>query len=138
MQLVDMVISIVYISGFIQGWIGIVIMATLALYLPVTFVLTELRRGLKQELNSADNKKSFKATDAFLNYETIKYFNNEDFEVNSFGEAVGEYQKTEARWMYMLYALNALQSVIMSSSMQLKLVLVHCSSLSCRLLSSCV
>lgn len=133
-----MVIAIVYISAFVQGWIGIVILATLALYLPVTFVLTEMRRGLKQELNNADNKKSFKATDAFLNYETIKYFNNEDFEVESFGDAVGAYQKTEARWMCMLYALNALQSLIMSSSKFFIVILVQCPSTSCSPHSYCV
>ncbi|GMH33510.1 hypothetical protein BSKO_01344 [Bryopsis sp. KO-2023] len=116
-QLVDMVIAIIYVCAFVQGWIGIIIIVTLAIYLPLTVYLSEMRRTLKQELNKRDNEKSFKATDALLNYETVKYFNNEDYEIQQFCSVVADYQKIEFKWMSMFFLLNVLQSLVMVAGM---------------------
>ena len=64
-----------------------------------------------------DNAKSAKATDALLNYETVKYFSNEELERRNFEKAIRDYQKVEYTLIASLNGLNVLQSVIIWSGM---------------------
>ena len=68
-------------------------------------------------MNRLDNAKSAKATDALLNYETVKYFSNEELERRNFEEAIRKYQKVEYTLIASLNGLNVLQSVIIWSGM---------------------
>ena len=70
-----------------------------------------------RDLNRLDNAKSAKATDALLNYETVKYFSNEDLERRNFDKAIRDYQKVEYTLIASLNGLNVLQSVIIWSGM---------------------
>ncbi|CAD7700522.1 unnamed protein product, partial [Ostreobium quekettii] len=112
-QLVDMLIGTVYLASEVEPFIGVVIIVTLASYLPVTIVLTEFRRKLRKLMNLKDNEMGFKATDAFLNYETVKYFNNDDYEVRNYAQAVEDYQKVELKMFLALQLMNVLQTLIM-------------------------
>lgn len=64
-----------------------------------------------------DNAKSAKATDALLNYETVKYFSNEELERRNFEIAIRNYQKVEYTLIASLNGLNVLQSIIIWSGM---------------------
>lgn len=70
-----------------------------------------------RDLNRLDNAKSAKATDALLNYETVKYFSNEELERRNFEKAIRDYQKVEYTLIASLNGLNVLQSVIIWSGM---------------------
>lgn len=70
-----------------------------------------------RDLNRLDNAKSAKATDALLNYETVKYFSNEELERHNFEKAIRDYQKVEYTLIASLNGLNVLQSVIIWSGM---------------------
>lgn len=70
-----------------------------------------------RDLNRLDNAKSAKATDALLNYETVKYFSNEDLERSNFDKAIQNYQKVEYTLIASLNGLNVLQSIIIWSGM---------------------
>lgn len=70
-----------------------------------------------RDLNRLDNAKSAKATDALLNYETVKYFSNEDLERRNFDKAIQDYQKVEYTLIASLNGLNVLQSLIIWSGM---------------------
>lgn len=72
---------------------------------------------LCRDLNRLDNAKSAKATDALLNYETVKYFSNEELERRNFEKAIRDYQKVEYTLIASLNGLNVLQSVIIWSGM---------------------
>lgn len=67
---------------------------------------------LHRDLNRLDNAKSAKATDALLNYETVKYFSNEAHERTQFAVAIGDYQRVEYLLLASLSALNIVQSLI--------------------------
>lgn len=67
---------------------------------------------LHRDLNRLDNAKSAKATDALLNYETVKYFSNEAHERTQFALAIGDYQRVEYLLLASLSALNIVQSLI--------------------------
>lgn len=110
-----MFLAIIYIAGFLQVWIGLVMGVTIGLYLPITFLITEARGIIRKQMNDADNKKSFRSTDAFLNYETVKYFNNEDYEHKQYSDHVDIYQKAELKFQILNYLLNIIQATIISA-----------------------
>ncbi len=78
---------------------------------------TQDHRSCCRDLNRLDNAKSAKATDALLNYETVKYFSNEELERRNFEKAIRDYQKVEYTLIASLNGLNVLQSVIIWSGM---------------------
>lgn len=67
---------------------------------------------LCRDLNRLDNAKSAKATDALLNYETVKFFSNEAHEREQFAGAISDYQGVEYKLLASLCALNVVQSLI--------------------------
>ena len=68
--------------------------------------------ALRRDLNRLDNAKSAKATDALLNYETVKFFSNEAHEREQFAGAIGDYQGVEYKLLASLCTLNVVQSMI--------------------------
>lgn len=65
-----------------------------------------------RDLNRLDNAKSGRVTDALLNYETVKYFNNEQLEVSNLKVAIEDYQQLEYKLLASLAALNVIQSAV--------------------------
>ena len=61
-------------------WYAVITLLTIGLYSYLTFVITEWRNVFRKRMNKADNDVSTKMIDSLLNFETVKYFNNENFE----------------------------------------------------------
>ena len=66
-------------------------MLTIGLYSYLTFVITEWRNIFRKRMNQADNDVSTKMIDSLLNFETVKYFNNEDFEARRLDQSLEDY-----------------------------------------------
>ncbi|VDQ02304.1 unnamed protein product [Trichobilharzia regenti] len=79
-----------------------------------TVLVTEWRAKFRREMNNLDNQKSAKAVDAVLNFETVKYYNAEQFEVNRYNEAFVEYQKADWWNSFTLNVLNTVQNITIS------------------------
>ncbi|GMH38123.1 hypothetical protein BSKO_06007 [Bryopsis sp. KO-2023] len=109
----DMAISMGYLCKLSDPWVGLVVASTLAGYMPFTVMLTKLRMTARKEMNKKDNEKGFRCTDAFLNYETVKYFNNVDFERDRFVSAVDEYLEAEHAWNELISFTSFIQQMIM-------------------------
>ncbi|KAL3160766.1 hypothetical protein ABBQ38_009179 [Trebouxia sp. C0009 RCD-2024] len=116
-QIFDIAAACVYLATALQPWIAVIVFVTLISYIPVTIYFTEWRGNFRRDLNRLDNAKSAKATDALLNYETVKYFSNEDLERRNFDKAIQDYQKVEYTLIASLNGLNVLQSLIIWSGM---------------------
>ncbi|DBB08612.1 TPA: hypothetical protein ACH3X3_008741 [Trebouxia sp. C0006] len=116
-QIFDIAAACVYLATALQPWIAVIVFVTLVSYIPVTIYFTEWRGNFRRDLNRLDNAKSAKATDALLNYETVKYFSNEELERRNFEKAIRDYQKVEYTLIASLNGLNVLQSVIIWSGM---------------------
>lgn len=58
----------------------------------VTITITEWRTKFRREMNLKDNKMKQKAVDSLLNFETVKYYSNEEFEVDRYDDAIKDYQ----------------------------------------------
>ncbi|KAI3430799.1 hypothetical protein D9Q98_009211 [Chlorella vulgaris] len=113
----DIAAASVYIALKLQPWIAIIVFITLSGYIPMTIYLTEWRGKYRRELNRLDNAKGAKATDALLNYETVKLFNNEALERRNFANAIDAYQVEDYKLSASMNVLNVAQSIVIYSGM---------------------
>lgn len=72
---------------------GIIVFATMFVYLILTIFITEWRTKFKKEMNKLDNAMSATAVDSLLNFETVKYYGAEEYEVTQYHDAIEKYQK---------------------------------------------
>ncbi len=83
-------------------------------YLTFTFVVSEWRMGIRRLANEIDSRTNTRAVDSLLNYETVKYFNNEEYEARKYDENLRDYESADVRTEVSLGLLNMGQSVIIA------------------------
>lgn len=108
----DIAAASVFLGLKMQLWISIIVFISLGIYIPMTIYVTEWRSQYRRQLNQLDNTRSAKATDALLNYETVKIFGNESLETLNYQKAIHEYQKVDFKLIASMNVLNVLQSFI--------------------------
>eukprot|EP00172_Hildenbrandia_rubra_P001565 Plantae.Rhodophyta-Hildenbrandia_rubra.ctg2132.p1 GENE.Plantae.Rhodophyta-Hildenbrandia_rubra.ctg2132~~Plantae.Rhodophyta-Hildenbrandia_rubra.ctg2132.p1 ORF type:complete len:682 (-),score=78.88 Plantae.Rhodophyta-Hildenbrandia_rubra.ctg2132:1104-3149(-) len=92
---------------------------TVAAYTVFTLATTQWRTRFRKEMNRADNAASNKAVDSLLNYETVKYFGNEDHEARQYAAHLEKYGNAHVKTMASLSFLNFGQSAIFASSLSI-------------------
>ena len=109
-------VELLMISGLVAyyfGWIYVVVvLATVALYVAFTFWASERRIAIRRDMNDSDTEAHAKAVDSLLNYETVKYFGNEDHEARRFDSSMARYERAAIRTYTSLGVLNTGQAVI--------------------------
>lgn len=90
---------------------------TMAGYTAFTIWTTAWRTRFRRQANDADNKASTVAVDSLINYEAVKYFNNEAFEVARYDSALKAYEKSSINVQTSLAFLNSGQNIIFSSAL---------------------
>lgn len=90
---------------------------TMVSYTAFTIWTTAWRTKFRRQANAADNKASTVAVDSLINYEAVKYFNNEKFEVARYDKALGQYEKNSIKVATSLALLNSGQNIIFSSAL---------------------
>ncbi|KAF0026859.1 hypothetical protein F2P81_021596 [Scophthalmus maximus] len=113
----DIIIAVVYFVSYFSVWFGLIIFTCMVLYLTCTVLITEWRTKYRREMNSQDNNAKSRAVDSLLNFETVKYYNAEDYEVRCFQEAIHKYQHCEWKSLASLALLNQAQNVIIGSGL---------------------
>jgi ABC-type transport system involved in Fe-S cluster assembly fused permease/ATPase subunit len=100
------------------GWIYVVVvLVTVALYVWFTFWASERRILIRRDMNESDTEAHSKAVDSLLNYETVKYFGNEDLEARRFDSSMARYERAAIRTYSSLGLLNTGQAVIFTIGM---------------------
>jgi len=97
--------------------------SAVVLYLLFTFLISEWRMKIRREANEWDNKSSSQAIDSLLNYETVKYFNNESFEVDRYDQFLKGYERADVKTETSLGFLNIGQSVIIALAVTTLMIL---------------
>ncbi|NLY33961.1 MAG: ABC transporter ATP-binding protein/permease [Alcaligenaceae bacterium] len=96
-------------------WFAAVTMLTIIAYILFTFTVTEKRMVMRRRMNSLDSMANTQAIDALINYETVKYFNNEAYEINRYDENLGKWVDSSVKNQVSLNFLNAGQGVIITT-----------------------
>jgi len=95
-------------------WFAVITFATLVVYIAFTLIITEWRMIFRRTMNEMDSKANTRAIDSLLNYETVKYFSNEEYETRRYDENLQVWEKAAVKNQTSLAALNAGQSAIIA------------------------
>ncbi|NMG37157.1 ATP-binding cassette domain-containing protein [Azoarcus sp. TTM-91] len=93
---------------------ALITLATLALYIVFTVAVTNWRTALRREANELDSAANARAIDSLLNFETVKYFNNEAFEARRYDEQLQKWTAAQLRNQMSLSSLNIGQAAIIA------------------------
>lgn len=111
-------VEIILVSGmlwYVYGvWFAITILITMIVYVVYTFLISTWRISFARAMNQSDNTANSRAIDSLLNFETVKYFGNEEYEAAKFDEALQIYEKSATKTTNSLSILNIGQEVIVS------------------------
>ena len=123
MQLAPTIIELVLVAGLLVyyfSWIYVLILlGTIVIYMWFTFSASERRIAIRREMNESDTEANTKAIDSLLNYETVKYFGNEDAEARRYDASMARYEKAAVKTYYSLGVLNSGQALIYTVGMTL-------------------
>ncbi|MDH3336177.1 MAG: ABC transporter ATP-binding protein/permease [Rhodospirillaceae bacterium] len=104
----------VLLWGMLDVWFALVTMLTIATYIFWTISVTEWRNRFRRQMNESDSKAHTKAIDSLLNYETVKYFGNEEHETRRFDKALKSYEEAAVKSKTTLSLLNTGQGAIIA------------------------
>ncbi|KAG9403177.1 hypothetical protein AC1031_006729 [Aphanomyces cochlioides] len=110
------VVMIIFATHFQLASLSLVAFLSLVVYAYVTILLTLWRKKFRQQSTKHDNEYHDKATDALINYETIKYFTNERHEIESYSSSIKQYQSYSVSVQASLSILNVSQSTIIQAT----------------------
>jgi ATP-binding cassette subfamily B protein len=91
----------------------------LVLYVMFTITITEWRTHFRRQMNELDSKANTRAIDSLLNYETVKYFGNEEWEASRYDESLQRWERAAVKSQTSLSALNIGQSAIIAIAVTL-------------------
>lgn len=101
----------------------IIISICLIIYAYFTFKITEWRVLIRKKMNEFDSDSNQKAIDGLLNYETVKYFNAEEYEMNRYDYSRQKYQNAAVKTSATLALLNLGQAIIITSGLMVIMIL---------------
>ena len=97
-----------------NAWFAVITFVTLLIYIAFTLYVTEWRMVVRRSMNDLDSKANSRAIDSLLNYETVKYFGNEQYEARRYDENMQRWEVAAVRNTTSLAYLNAGQSLIVA------------------------
>ena len=121
LQTIPTILEFVLVAFVIAFQFGVIYLVTLVvmmvLYLWFTVKATEWRMSIRRAMNDSDTEANSKAVDSLLNYETVKYFNNETMESARFDRSMARYETAAIKTYVSLAVLNAGQMAIFTGGM---------------------
>ena len=124
-NVIPTIIEIFLVAGILAFIYGLkyafVTLITIILYVIVTFTVTQWRLQFRRRMNAADNAVSTKLIDSLLNFETVKYFNNEEHEYRRLFESLDQYEIESIKNQYSLSYLNIFQTVVIMTGITIML-----------------
>ena len=127
LQMVPTALELVLVCALLTiyfSWTyALIIALTVAAYMAFTFKASEWRIAIRREMNDSDNEAMTKAVDSLLNFETVKYFGNEELEVERFDRAMARYERAAVKTYYSLGVLNSGQALIFTIGMGLVMLM---------------
>jgi len=112
--LVEILLATCVVWAVLGPLFAVIVFATLVIYIAFTLLFTEWRVKFRRAMNETDQAANAKAIDSLLNYETVKYFNNEEHEARRYEAALRRYEEAAVKSQVTLSLLNLGQAAIIS------------------------
>ncbi|MDE0810124.1 MAG: ABC transporter ATP-binding protein/permease [Alphaproteobacteria bacterium] len=120
-NIVPTLLEIAMVCGILWAvfdiWYAIVTLVTVSIYIAFTFSVTEWRMKFRRQMNEMDSKANTRAIDSLINYETVKYFGNEEHEANRFDSSLRRYEDAAVRSKTTLALVNIGQGFIIAAGL---------------------
>jgi ATP-binding cassette, subfamily B, heavy metal transporter len=127
MQLLPTFVELMLIIGYMIwqfDWRYVVtVQLTVVCYVVLTYRLTEYRIGIRRNVNSADTESNSKAIDSLINYETVKYFNTEDREVERYDSVMRRYEDASVKAITSLSMTNSANTIVFTMGLGAAMVM---------------
>jgi ATP-binding cassette subfamily B protein len=117
--LVEISLVLGYLSLQYDIWFSVITITALSIYILFTVLVTEWRTHFRRTMNDMDSKANVRAIDSLLNYETVKYFGNEEYEARRYDEGLQRFERAAVQSQNSLSLLNTGQSLIIATAVTL-------------------
>ena len=97
-----------------ESTFALIIFLTIIIYILFTLMVTNWRMRYRHEMNRLDSKANSIAVDSLLNYETVKYFNNEEYEIKRYGDVLFKWENAAMQSTKTMSLLNFGQAIIIT------------------------
>ena len=112
--LIEVTLVLTLLAVKFDVWFAGITIIALVLYIAFTVTVTEWRTQFRRQMNELDSSAHSRAIDSLLNYETVKYFNNEAFEARRYDESLERYRRAAIKSQATLSLLNTGQQLIIA------------------------
>ena len=113
----ELVLVFVILWRTLDAWVALATVITVVVYIAYTMLVTEWRIKFRRIMNEEDSRANTRAIDSLLNYETVKYFGNEEHEARRYDSAMRGYEKASIQSQTSLALLNIGQAIIISAGL---------------------
>ena len=117
--IIEITLVAIILWHMLDIWFALVTVIIVVSYIFFTMTVTEWRLKFRRQMNETDQTANTRAIDSLLNYETVKYFGNEEYEANRFDQALQRYEKAAVKSQTSLALLNIGQSAIIAVGLTL-------------------
>ena len=121
--LIEMTLVAVILIKKFNVWFCLITLVAVLGYFALTVAVTEWRTHFRRAMNELDSRANTRAIDSLINYETVKYFGNEDFEARRYDENLQSWEQAAVKSRTSLGLLNSLQSLIIAGAVTLLMLL---------------
>ena len=97
-----------------ENYFAIIIFVTVVFYIVFTLLVTEWRMHFRFDMNAYDSTANGRAMDSLMNYETVKYFNNEEHEITRYRNTMGQWEEAAVKSQNTMSLLNFGQGAIIA------------------------
>jgi ABC-type transport system involved in Fe-S cluster assembly fused permease/ATPase subunit len=115
--LIEVVLVLTLLAVKFDVWFAWITIVALVFYIAFTITVTEWRTQYRKKMNEMDSTAHSRAIDSLLNYETVKYFNNEAFEAARYDENLERYRRAAVKSQTTLSLLNTGQQLIIAAAL---------------------
>ena len=115
--LIEVIMVLTLLAVKFDIWFAWITVIALVVYISFTIVVTEWRTQFRKQMNELDSTAHSRAIDSLLNYETVKYFNNEEFEARRYDENLVRYRQAAIKSQTSLSLLNTGQQLIIAAGL---------------------
>jgi ATP-binding cassette subfamily B protein len=119
--LIELSLVLGYLLLHYEIWFAVIVAVSVTIYITFTFTVTNWRTQFRRQMNELDSKASARAVDSLLNFETVKYFNNEEYEARRYDGTLAQQERVAIKSQQSLNLLNTGQQLIVAIGLTLML-----------------